>query len=183
MIVCNPFTGQVINVNPEGHNQYWNPDGVAGHDRVSRLVNDMTKFRETPRFTKPQKRLVKKAYKAGISLYGPSRGGAWDSQGSGLSFGVKGGIIALPKKQFAEETGPDPRDEYYDEYPEEEKGGRFGSWSYGFDPDTGEGFEIADQPLERVLKKNQSKVKGSKLYTYDGEGGLITIIDLEDTRK
>ena len=31
MIVCNPLTGQVINANPEGHNQYWNPDGIAYH--------------------------------------------------------------------------------------------------------------------------------------------------------
>lgn len=30
MLVINPFTGQVLNVNPEGHNQYWNPDGPAG---------------------------------------------------------------------------------------------------------------------------------------------------------
>jgi hypothetical protein len=29
MIITNPFTGQVLNANPEGHNQYFNPDGPS----------------------------------------------------------------------------------------------------------------------------------------------------------
>jgi hypothetical protein len=29
MIIANPFTGQVLNANPEGHNQYFNPDGPS----------------------------------------------------------------------------------------------------------------------------------------------------------
>lgn len=29
MIIANPFTGQVLNANPEGHNQYVNPDGPS----------------------------------------------------------------------------------------------------------------------------------------------------------
>jgi hypothetical protein len=28
-MLINPFTGQVLNANPEGHNQYWNPNGPS----------------------------------------------------------------------------------------------------------------------------------------------------------
>lgn len=28
-MIANPFTGQVLNANPEGHNQYHNPDGPS----------------------------------------------------------------------------------------------------------------------------------------------------------
>jgi len=28
-LITNPFTGQILNANPEGHNQYWNPNGLA----------------------------------------------------------------------------------------------------------------------------------------------------------
>lgn len=30
MLLANPFTGMIINANPEGHNQYFNPDGPSG---------------------------------------------------------------------------------------------------------------------------------------------------------
>lgn len=33
MLLTNPFTGQVLNANPEGHNQYWNPDGLSSRPR------------------------------------------------------------------------------------------------------------------------------------------------------
>lgn len=37
MLLVNPFTGVVINANPEGHNQYFNPDGPAEESLVSKF--------------------------------------------------------------------------------------------------------------------------------------------------
>ena len=60
MIITNPLTGQVLNANPEGHNQYFNPDGTVRPTTSGKMT----------RFRKLIDRLSKSATKAGKKLYG-----------------------------------------------------------------------------------------------------------------
>jgi hypothetical protein len=42
MILINPFTLAVLNANPEGHNQHWNPDGPARNPDGTPLIRKMS---------------------------------------------------------------------------------------------------------------------------------------------
>jgi hypothetical protein len=69
MIIANPFTGQVLNANPEGHNQYVNPDGPGNYRKLSRLIDKL----RTTHYEDPSTGELKKVKSRSVGLGSLSR--------------------------------------------------------------------------------------------------------------
>mgnify|MGYP000948682618 CR=1 FL=1 len=53
MIIANPFTGAALNANPEGHNQYVNPDGPS-RKTITTKSGNVYPADEAVRYRKPE---------------------------------------------------------------------------------------------------------------------------------
>ena len=145
-MLTNPLTRQVLNANPEGHNQYFNPDGTVRPTASGKMT----------RFRKLLSKLNSSSLKAGRNLYGE----------------IDNGLDRSPDPMAIRRIGlVDRLNEGRNNMGQKDT---ISTWEYPFKPSTGEGFDVSDTPTSRAFKKHHDD--DGNLYTYVGEDDSLNIV-------